>query len=252
MHIWRLLLCAGATLMMDHALGNGADKAVDPVQDRVQRKKVEAQRLQRRGAAGELVSAKALEKLNLTKEQKEKFDKINQEFQEKQKELQARMQEAIKNRDHNKLVEAAQAKQKLRPDYLTPLEGVLNDAQKKDLEEISREGSHGRLNIGGGPFRPGGTVPGQLLPPQLQERLKLTDEQKKKLVDLQKDAENKVQDLLTEEQRKLLKDMKQPARRKRPQESHLEKDDTRGRIVAQRPLRRDSIRKADDSDPIFT
>lgn len=50
-------------------------------------------------------------------------------------------------------------------------------------------------------------APGQLLPPFLQERLKLTDEQKKQLDELQKEVQGKLDKILTEEQRKQLKDM---------------------------------------------
>jgi outer membrane protein assembly factor BamB len=66
---------------------------------------------------------------------------------------------------------------------------------------------------GGGPGRGaggfGGPPPvGQVLPPFLQERLKLTDDQKKQLDELQKEADGKLAKILTEEQSKQLKEMR--------------------------------------------
>ena len=45
--------------------------------------------------------------------------------------------------------------------------------------------------------------PGQVLPAQLQTALKLTDEQKKKVEELQKDVDTKLAAILTDEQKKL-------------------------------------------------
>jgi hypothetical protein len=60
--------------------------------------------------------------------------------------------------------------------------------------------------FGSGAFGP--PAPGQLLPPFLQERLKLTAEQKKQLEELQKEVEGKLDKILTEEQRKQFKEMR--------------------------------------------
>lgn len=64
---------------------------------------------------------------------------------------------------------------------------------------------------GFGPGGPGGfgapPQPGQVMPPFLQERLKLTDEQKKQLEELQKEVDTKLAKILTDEQKKQLKDM---------------------------------------------
>jgi hypothetical protein len=63
----------------------------------------------------------------------------------------------------------------------------------------------------GGPGGPGGRFgfpkPGQILPDFMQDQLKLTDDQKKKLADLQKDVDDKLDKLLTDDQRKQLKEM---------------------------------------------
>jgi poly(3-hydroxybutyrate) depolymerase len=59
----------------------------------------------------------------------------------------------------------------------------------------------------GGPGGFGGFgTPGKVLSPRMQDTLKLTDEQKKKLEELQKDVDTKLQAILTEEQNKQLKD----------------------------------------------
>jgi hypothetical protein len=55
----------------------------------------------------------------------------------------------------------------------------------------------------------GGPGFGQVLPSFLQEVLKLTDEQKKQLADLQKDVDGKLAKLLSEEQNKQLKSMRE-------------------------------------------
>jgi poly(3-hydroxybutyrate) depolymerase len=71
----------------------------------------------------------------------------------------------------------------------------------------------------GGPGRPGGfgggfgTPPGTVLSPRVQENLKLTDLQKKKIEELQKEVDANVQKILTQEQNKQLKDLKDNAGR---------------------------------------
>lgn len=61
-----------------------------------------------------------------------------------------------------------------------------------------------------GPGRPGGlgTPPGTLLSPREQEDLKLTDEQRKRIEELQKEVDAGIQKILTEEQSKQLKDLR--------------------------------------------
>jgi len=62
----------------------------------------------------------------------------------------------------------------------------------------------------GGFAAPGGfgTPPGTVLSPRIQENLKLTDEQKKKIEELQKEVDGNIQKVLTEAQNKQLKDIK--------------------------------------------
>jgi poly(3-hydroxybutyrate) depolymerase len=77
-------------------------------------------------------------------------------------------------------------------------------------------GWYGALGAGAGLGVPGrgfGTPPGTVLPPRVQENLKLTDDQKKKVEELQKEVDNSIQKILTEEQNKQLKDLKDSASR---------------------------------------
>ena len=78
---------------------------------------------------------------------------------------------------------------------------------KKMAEEAPPEG--GRRGFGPpggrGGFRP--PQPGQLLPPFLQETLKLSDDQKKQVAELQKEVDGKLDKILTDKQKKQLQDM---------------------------------------------
>jgi outer membrane protein assembly factor BamB len=64
-------------------------------------------------------------------------------------------------------------------------------------------GRGGRRGVGGPP------QPGQVLPPFLQQRLNLTDAQKKQLAELQKEVDGKLDQILTDAQRKQLKAMRE-------------------------------------------
>ncbi|MFO0802862.1 MAG: hypothetical protein U0791_07035 [Gemmataceae bacterium] len=61
----------------------------------------------------------------------------------------------------------------------------------------------------GGGFGGGRGVPGQILSAGTIERLKLTDDQKKALADLQKEIDSKLDKMLTDEQRAEFKKMKE-------------------------------------------
>jgi outer membrane protein assembly factor BamB len=89
---------------------------------------------------------------------------------------------------------------------------------QKSLADIQAPGASrgGRRGPGPGGFGPGGfgrpggaSQPGQVLPAGIQERLQLTEEQKKQLADLQKEIDGKLGTILTDEQKKQLKDMQQ-------------------------------------------
>jgi poly(3-hydroxybutyrate) depolymerase len=79
----------------------------------------------------------------------------------------------------------------------------------------SRGPGGGGFGAPGGKGAPGGIVtpPGTVLSSRVQDNLKLTDEQKKKFEELQKEVDAKVQKILTEDQNKQLKDLKENAGR---------------------------------------
>src|SRR5262249_57873042 len=61
---------------------------------------------------------------------------------------------------------------------------------------------------------PGGPPqPGQVLPPFVQEALRLTDEQKKQVAALQQEVDARLAKILTEDQQKQLKEMRPPGGR---------------------------------------
>jgi hypothetical protein len=82
------------------------------------------------------------------------------------------------------------------------LEQVLTDEQKKQLKQ--QPGGFGPPGGFGGPPRFG-----DLMPRFLADRLKLTDEQKKQVAALQKEADGALDKLLKEDQKKRLKEMQQ-------------------------------------------
>src|SRR5262249_2176827 len=65
-------------------------------------------------------------------------------------------------------------------------------------------GAPGKGAPGGGAITPPGTV----LSPRVQDTLKLTDEQKKQIAEVQKEVDASIQKILTEAQNKQLKDLK--------------------------------------------
>jgi len=67
---------------------------------------------------------------------------------------------------------------------------------------------------GFGPGGPGGPMmgmprPGEVLPPMLQQRLRLTAEQKSQVENLQKEVDAKLAQILTDDQQKSLKEMRE-------------------------------------------
>jgi hypothetical protein len=89
-------------------------------------------------------------------------------------------------------------------------------------EDESNGGGRGGFGGPGGPGGPGfggPPRPGQILPGFLQEELQLTAEQKKQIAALQKEVDEKLDNLLTDAQKQQLKEMRQrfgpPGRRGR-------------------------------------
>jgi len=77
-------------------------------------------------------------------------------------------------------------------------------------------GGEGRPGAGGPGGRGGPPQPGQIMPMFVQEMLKLTDEQKKELADIQKDVETRINKVLTEDQKKQLQEMRSRMQGGRP------------------------------------
>jgi hypothetical protein len=100
------------------------------------------------------------------------------------------------------------------------LQGIMNftDDQKKQMETAEKETGEKldkllteeqKKTFAERPTGFGGfPQPGQLIATSVQEKMKLTDDQKKQLADLQKDADDKVDGMLKDEQKKQLKQMK--------------------------------------------
>jgi Spy/CpxP family protein refolding chaperone len=90
---------------------------------------------------------------------------------------------------------------------------ILKDEQKKQLKDMQR--GFGFMAGGPGGFRPpggGSPQPGQLLPPPIEDRLRLSDDQKKQVHTIQKEVDEKLAQLLTDEQKKQLKEPRGPGR----------------------------------------
>src|SRR5207248_1234371 len=81
--------------------------------------------------------------------------------------------------------------------------------------EIGQGGPGGGGPGGRGPGGPGGggpggpPKPGEILPAFIQDRLNLSDDQKKDVEALQKDVDTKLAKIFTEEQKKQFKEMKE-------------------------------------------
>ena len=196
----RCWLAFGAALTLPMGI-----QAADPVQIQVNPVQIQVQPFGRAG--GPLLTPEAVDKLKLSAEQKEKYAKIDEEYKDKQKAAGEKLKEAIQGQDRAKILEAYQNQrteaEKLRNDSLKKVEALLGDEQKKTFEEVKKEQPKPAIRLPGA--APGG---GQVLPPVIQERLKLSDEQKKKVDDLQKELEAKILGVLTEEQRKQYDELK--------------------------------------------
>lgn len=199
-----------------HALLVGIALAVGASDALAQRVKVEPKRidvqpgaLQRPGAG--LLSPDALEKLKLTADQKDKYGKVETEYKDKSKTVQDDFRTALMNiNDRTKFKEIQEKFQadtkKVREDALTKVEGFLTKDQKEVFAQVKNQ----QPNIGVRPVvQPvGGAGVGQLLPPGVQNRLQLTDEQKKQLETLQKEVDQKLMKILNDDQRKMLENLK--------------------------------------------
>jgi Spy/CpxP family protein refolding chaperone len=169
------------------------------------------------------------EKLKLTDEQKKKVEKLQQEFDDKNKDtfekVRDAMRKAMQDRDREafgKIRELMEPVRKSRGEFQDKVAALLTEEQKKTFEEGRKEARDGPPRIPGFPGGPGRgqptqEVPGKLFPSRVQERLNLTDEQKEKLAKMQKDFEAKAMELLTDEQKKKLEEIKKNAGQQGPE-----------------------------------
>lgn len=111
------------------------------------------------------------------------------------------------------------------PQQMIRSRGLTDQAEKYGYIVVApmgynSSGWYGSRGPGAGSTLPGrglgggfGTPPGTVLMPRTQETLKLTDEQKNQVVELQKEVDARLQKILSDEQNKQLKDLKENAGR---------------------------------------
>lgn len=222
MSLFRCCALGGGLALIAMLFSNGL------AEGQVQRQPIQIQPGAGRALTGPLVPAEVQEKLALTKEQKEKIEKIEKEYGEKAKDTEAKMKEARekavadKNREAlAKVREMAQDAQKVRGEFEDKVKAVLTDEQKKKLEEAKPAVRPGIRPVPGNvqpgkvqpiPIQRGGGQP-NLTQKNVQDQLNLTAEQKEKLEKLQKDFEEQSNGVLTKEQKEKFEELKkQPAR----------------------------------------
>jgi Spy/CpxP family protein refolding chaperone len=154
-----------------------------------------------------LLAPDAVEKLRLTADQKEKYTKIEADYKDAAKAVQDAFRTAIQGKgDRKEAIDKMQTDaKKAREDSLAKVEPLLTAEQKTVFAQVKvQQPLPGRptppIAIGGGT--------GQILPAGTQQRLQLTDEQKKQIEAIQKEAEAKVMKVLTDDQKKQLETMK--------------------------------------------
>lgn len=86
---------------------------------------------------------------------------------------------------------------------------ILTDEQQKQLKERPEGPGRGGFGRGGRGGFGGPPQPGQILPAAVQERLKLTDDQKKQVERFQKEVDGRLAKVLTDEQQKQMKETRQ-------------------------------------------
>jgi Spy/CpxP family protein refolding chaperone len=162
------------------------------------------------GGNAPLLTPDAVEKLKLTAEQKDKYGKIEGDYKEKTKTIQDGFRTILQGGgDRKEAIDKMQTDlKKIREDSLAKVEPLLTGEQKTVFTQVKVQ----QPQPGGGirpvpPIAIGGGI-GQVLPAGVQQRLQLTDEQKKQIEAIQKEVEAKVMKVLTDEQKKQLEGMK--------------------------------------------
>lgn len=206
------------------------DKAVADALKPEQIKRIRQLEHQQAGL-GFFTRSEAAKPLNLTDEQKEKITAVSRELANDRREVQGAAGRGGFGRPADP--EIQKKLDALQKEAMANAVKVLNDEQKTAYKELAGEpfdgplpaqafgaggaGGFGGPGGGAGGFG-GGGQPGIVLSNTAQTTLKLTDEQKKELEQIQKDVEARLEKMLTEEQRKQLKEMqeRQPNRGGQP------------------------------------
>jgi len=89
----------------------------------------------------------------------------------------------------------------------TRFDKVLTEAQRKQIKSVFAPSGPGQGNPAAG--NPSGPQPGRILSPAQQDTLKLSPEQRKRMEEIQKEIDAKLETLLTEEQKRQLQGMRQ-------------------------------------------
>jgi cell division protein ZapA (FtsZ GTPase activity inhibitor) len=160
--------------------------------------------------------------LKLSDKQQEEIAAITKDFQKDMRELSGGGPGGFGGFDP----ETIKKRQDLQKKAMDDARKILTDKQKETFKDLTGEpfelrfeggfpggpGPGGPGGFPGGPRGGGGPgavgQPGQIMPPFVQDQLKLTADQKKKLEELQKEIDGKLDKILTDDQKKQLKDMR--------------------------------------------
>jgi Spy/CpxP family protein refolding chaperone len=160
-----------------------------------------------------LLPADGVQKLKFTDEQKDKYTKIETEYKDKMKAAQDKYRNDVTTaNDRTKAKEFAEemrtSQTKAREAQLAKVETILDADQKKLFAQIKQQPVQPGVGVRPLPIQGGAGGINPLLPPGIQNRLQLTDEQKKQVDAIQKEVEEKILKVLTDEQKKTLEQMK--------------------------------------------
>jgi len=171
-----------------------------------------------------LLPVGTLERFKLTKDQNEKYGKLDAEFKEKAKAATEKYENDIKTLRDREQFKDAQDKlradiAKARENGLDNLTPILTEEQKVLLKQIQIQQPKVQPNPGGIIVRPqpiGGSSIGPVFTPAIQKKLQLTAEQQKQIAEIHKELEAKIMKVLSDEQKKTLEQIKKPVIRPLP------------------------------------
>ena len=172
------------------------------------------------GGLGAFAKEDMQKALKLTDEQKERVTTITKELDADRRELFGAGPGGGAGGGNARLSPEAMTKwQELQKEAKAKVLSALTDDQKTAFKDLTGAPFDlGQPTFGGGGFGGAGggggfggfapTPPGKILSTNVQNTLKLSDEQKKQLEDLQKELDGKLEKILTDEQKKQLQELK--------------------------------------------